>query len=350
MADNSAYRKEQARAYGQKLDAICQNLPSYMVSYLNAKASNCRISTRIEYASDLALFLEFVRERNPLAKDTEARDIPLELLEQMTFEDINEFQAYLDHGTRDDGHAYANREAAKARRMSSLRSFFKYECSHNYISHDPTVGAEKIRLRKDKMIERLGTDEVYKLLDVVENSKLSSSKQKTFCEKNKLRDTAILTLLLNTGIRVSELVGLDVRDIDFDEMAIYVVRKGGKTDRVFFNDAVKAALTNYLESERPAFVSSPNEKALFLSGRRQRMQVRSIQKMLEKYGREALPMRHSVSPHKMRKTYGTALYDQTGDIKLVADVLGHESVDTTARHYIDDKTEHKRRAATIKTY
>lgn len=349
MKNGSVYRRELTINDTKKLNEICRQLPDYVVSYLNARASNCRLSTRIAYAGDLVIFFNFLCETNPVIASDGPRSIPMDILDQLTFEDINEFQAYLDHGIRADGHMFTNTEAAKARRMSSIRSFFKYEYSHGYLKNDPTAGAERIRLKKDKMIERLNVDEVHTLMDSVINMRVTKTEQ-PFCKRTNLRDTAILTLLLNTGIRISELVGLDVDDVDFKEMSVYVIRKGGKPDRVFFNDTVAGALNDYIEAERPVYLPSKDEKALFLSNRKQRMKIRSIQEMIKKYGASALPQRTTLSPHKMRKTYGTALYDQTGDIKLVADVLGHDSVDTTARHYIDSSTEHKKRAAGVKTY
>ena len=105
----------------------------------------------------------------------------------------------------------------------------------------------------------------------------------------------------------------------------------------------------YISAEFP-MGTEKEEQALFLSNRRQRMGVRSIQEMLKKYAETAIPQHVKVTPHVLRKTYGTALYDETSDIRLVADVLGHNSVDTTAKHYIDMSTEHKKKAAGITPY
>lgn len=351
MHSSTDYHYQTALRNNQKMDHLYQALPSYVCSYLNAKASNCRASTRLAYAGDLVIFFTFLSEKNPILKGKKTNEVPLDLLGSLTFEDINEYQAYLDHGIRADGHAFTNSQSTKARRMSSLRSFFRYESTHGYLKNDPTAGAERIRLKKDKMINRLNNDEVCQLMDVTEHSRLKTNREIKLSQRTQLRDTAILTLLLYTGIRISECVGLDLNDIDFDSQSMIVIRKGGKPDTVYFNDTVAGALKDYIDLERPSYLGTEKEEqALFLSNRRQRMGVRSIQEMLKKYAETAIPQHVKVTPHVLRKTYGTALYDETSDIRLVADVLGHNSVDTTAKHYIDMSTEHKKKAAGITPY
>lgn len=350
MNSSSDYHYQMTLRSNQKMDRLYKELPPYVDSYLNARASNCRASTRLAYAGDLVIFFTFLCEKNPVLHGKTTAQVPLDLLDELTFEDINEYEAYLDHGIRADGHAFTNSPNAKARRMSSLRSFFRYESTHGYLKNDPTAGAERIRLKKDKMINRLQNDEVRQLMDVTASSRLRSPREQKFSQKTQLRDTAILTLLLNTGIRISECVGLDLKDIDFDYQSMIVIRKGGKPDTVYFNDTVAGALKDYISLERPAFIGSGDDQALFLSNRKQRMKVRSIQEMLKKYSSTAIPQHVKVTPHVLRKTYGTALYDETSDIRLVADVLGHSSVDTTAKHYIDMSTEHKKKAAGITPY
>ena len=163
-------------------------------------------------------------------------------------------------------------------------------------------------------------------------------------EKTKIRDVALLTLLLGTGIRVSECVGLDIQDVDFDNMGIKVRRKGGYEDIVYFGDEVYNALNVYLEQRRHTIPLSGHENALFLSLQNRRLTVRSVENLVKKYAKLVNNLK-TITPHKLRSTYGTTLYQETGDIYLVADVLGHKDVNTTRKHYAAMKDAHKRKAA-----
>ena len=206
------------------------------------------------------------------------------------------------------------------------------------IEKNPTIFVDMPKLH-DKAIIRLDIDEVALLLDYVENcGKELTGQKKVYYEKTKTRDLAILTLLLGTGIRVSECVGLDINDIDFKNSGIKVTRKGGSEMVIYFGEEVRNALENYLETTRASATPLPDhENALFLSTQRKRMGVQAIENMVKKYARQVTPNK-KITPHKLRSTYGTSLYKETGDIYLVADVLGHKDVNTTKKHYaaIDD--------------
>ena len=347
MGKNSEYNRALREKKRKKLSDLEKMLPHYCIPYLDEKELNSQLNTVISYAYDLITFFEFLKEENPQLKNTDVKDIPLSFLENLSFEDINEYQKYLSYHNGE--HKHLNEEKGIARRMSALRGFFEFVCTHGYLKNNPTVGAAKRKKQPKKDIVRLNSDEVHAVLDVVSNSDVSTERQRRFCEKTQLRDTAILTLLLNTGIRVSECVGLDVDDINFKENSLTVVRKGGNTAILYFNEDVENALRDYMENERLAYLDDPEEKALFLSLRKQRIAVRSIQQMVKKYAQIAVPEKN-ISPHKMRSTYGTALYRQSGDIRLVADVLGHVDINTTAKHYAAIEDEHRRKAAKINPY
>jgi len=231
-----------------------------------------------------------------------------------------------------------NGEKGLARKFSSLRSFYRYFYRHQMIEKNPTIFVDMPKLH-DKAIIRLDIDEVALLLDYVENcGKELTGQKKVYYEKTKTRDLAILTLLLGTGIRVSECVGLDINDIDFKNNGIKVTRKGGSEMVIYFGEEVRNALENYLETTRASATPLPDhENALFLSTQRKRMGVQAIENMVKKYARQVTPNK-KITPHKLRSTYGTSLYKETGDIYLVADVLGHKDVNTTKKHYaaIDD--------------
>ena len=229
--------------------------------------------------------------------------------------------------------------------MSALRSFYGYFFKHQIISKNPTLLVDMPK-QHEKAIVRLDTDEVAMLLDYVDHGGDNlTGQRKAYYEKTKNRDLAILTLLLGTGIRVSECVGLDIQDVDFKNNGVKVTRKGGNEMVVYFGEEVENALKTYLYTTRKAVVPLPgHENALFLSTQRKRMGVQAIENMVKKYAKEVTPNK-KITPHKLRSTYGTSLYKETGDIYLVADVLGHKDVNTTRKHYAAIDENRRRQAA-----
>ena len=158
------------------------------------------------------------------------------------------------------------------------------------------------------------------------------------------RDYAIMMLFFGTGIRVSELVGIDLSDIDFYNASLLITRKGGDQDEVFFPEIVENAIRDYVDNDRDTLLADKESSALFISMQHKRMTVRSVQVMIKSYAAKA-GLNMKVTPHALRRTFGTNLYEETNDIYLVADALHHSSVETTRKHYANMSKEHKRLAA-----
>jgi len=244
-----------------------------------------------------------------------------------------------------DGTTVTNDERAAKRKLCSLRRFYGYYYRYELISNNPSLKVDMPKIH-DKAITRLDVNEVAELLDNVENgNKLTTAQLRTH-EKLKCRDLALLTLLLGTGIRVSECVGLDINDVDFDNDRIKVVRKGGSESFVYFGDEVRAALLDYMEERKQMNPDSGHENALFISSKNKRLCVRSVELLVKKYASTVTTVKH-ITPHKLRSTYGTNLYQASKDIYLVADVLGHKDVNTTRKHYAEIVDENKRSARNI---
>ena len=174
--------------------------------------------------------------------------------------------------------------------------------------------------------------------------KLTKTQQK-FQKITAKRDFAILSLFLGTGIRVSECVGININDVDLENNAFIVTRKGGNQVVLYFPPEVAEALADYLSERLETEALPGHEQAFFLSLQRRRITQRAVQNLVKKYAAVAAPLKSRISPHKLRSTYGTALYRETGDIYLVADVLGHKDVNTTKKHYAAMDDQRRRRAA-----
>ena len=350
MGKDSDFYKEKNKKQKLRLRELLKRLPGFAKDYIYSKEVTSQTSTLISYSYDLITFFEFIKDNNPSYADVDIDKMRLEVLDQLTSEDIIEFQRYLELNV-DNDHFHENGKKAIARKMSPLRGLFKYHYARKNIKDDPMVLVPLPKAKKDKNIIRMNAYEVRSVLDAIrQGNEQMSERQKKYCKRTMQRDLAILTLMLNTGIRVSECNGLDLQDVDLRANTITIVRKGGGQDVLYFGDAVHEVLSDYIEGERCGITPiKGHENALFYSLQGKRMSVDAIEVLVKKYAKMVVPNK-KITPHKLRSTYGTALYRETGDIRLVADVLGHENVNTTINYYAAIEDEHKRRAADAVKY
>ena len=327
-----------------KLRQVLSTLPAFCKDYFRAIDSTTTTKTRISYAYDIRIFFQFLLDENPAFKNYAMTDFSVKVLDQIKAVDLEEYMEYLKVYQNGDK-TETNGERGLKRKISALRSFYAYYYKREMIHTSPTVLIDIPKIH-DKSIIRLDTDEVALLLDYIEHCGDSLTGQKrVYYEKTKERDLAIVTLLLGTGIRVSECVGLDIEDVDFKNNGIKVTRKGGNEMVVYFGEEVEKALKRYLEVRAGITPLAGHEHALFYSAQRKRMGVQAVENMVKKYSRQITTTK-KITPHKLRSTYGTALYQETGDIYLVADVLGHKDVNTTKKHYAALDDARRRQAAT----
>lgn len=343
--DSTTYHEQTYIDNTLRLREILKTLPSFARDYFRAVEPRTSAKTRISYAYDIRIFFHFLIENNPVYKNYSMNQFSVKDLERIEPVDIEEYQEYLKVYKGSEDKRLTNTEKGLARKLSALRSFYAYFFKHQIIEKNPTLLVDMPKLH-DKAIIRLDTDEVASLLEYVEHGGDDlTGQRKVYFEKTKNRDLAILTLLLGTGIRVSECVGLDIQDVDFKNNGVKVTRKGGNEMIVYFGEEVENALKMYLYTTRKTTVPlSGHENALFLSTQRKRIGVQAVENMVKKYALEVTPNK-KITPHKLRSTYGTALYKETGDIYLVADVLGHKDVNTTKKHYAAIDENRRRQAA-----
>ena len=326
-----------------QLRELVKELPAFASDFSRAMEIKKATNTRRNYAYDLNTFFYFLRTQNPYFKDKDIRTLPVSILDDIQPVDIEEYLSFLTYYER-DGQLYRNHEEGKARKLATLNTFFGYYHKKGMIEKNAPSVVDVPRI-KEKNIIRLDANEVAQLIDNVESGEKLTKAQKRWHEKTRDRDLAIIVTLLGTGVRVTELVGLDIGDLDFDNGAMRVIRKGGNEDMVYFGEEVEEMLRNYLDERLEMTPEPGHENALFISQNNTRITVRSVERLVKKYASTATAKR--ITPHKLRSTYGTALYQETGDIYLVADVLGHKNVNTTRKHYAAMKEERKRRAANV---
>ena len=342
MKNSKNYHDEQNNINTLRMREVEATLPSFCKQFFRGVQEYTSSRTRLAYAYDLRVFFEFLHSQNSVCSGMKITEFPLSVLDRITREDIEEYLDYITYYVK-DGKEYSNNERGKKRKLSALKSFYNYYFRSELIKTNPAA-LVPIPKQHEKQIIRLDVDEVAVLLDQVEEREKLTKNQLKYHNKTRLRDMALLTLLLGTGIRVSECVGLDINDVDFKNNGIKIRRKGGYEAVVYFGDEVAEALHDYLEKRHHVIPVEGHENALFLSMQNRRITVRAVENLVKKYASNVTSLK-KITPHKLRSTYGTALYQETGDIYLVADVLGHKDVNTTRKHYAAIEDSNRRKAA-----
>jgi len=350
MAETSYY-EQQKNANTEKLREVMKELPPFCSELFRSMAQkSTSAATRLAYAYDLRIFFDYAIEAYDSFKGKNIKEITVDMLDTINAQDIDAFLEYVTYYQREYSDSnkdilkeYKNDEKGKARKLAAIRSMYKYFLKREKIITNPAALIDTPKIH-DKAIIRLDANETADLLDEVEYGQNLTKTEKSFHEKTKKRDLAIITTLVGTGMRVSECVGINISDVDFKNNGVKVTRKGGNQTILYFGDEVADALKEYLEERKEKAVQTGHEDALFLSLQGKRITVRAVQKMVKKYSQISVKLKN-ITPHKLRSTYGTSLYHETGDIYLVADVLGHRDVNTTKKHYAEIEDSHRRSAA-----
>lgn len=341
MASNKNYVEQMNNKYAKQLKNLLDEMPDFCVEYFDSLEFNKQARTKIAYALDIKGFFEYLIDDTKKFSKYNIKDFKVTDLDEITGQDISNYLRYIKSYNR-HGKDVSNSASSAKRKLCALRRFYNYYFRYEFIKTNPSLKVD-MPVIHDKPIVRMEPNEVAEFLDNVESGNKLTKNQLAKHEKLKTRDLALLTLMLGTGIRVSECVGLDIDDVDFDNDRIHIYRKGGAESFVYFGDEVREALLDYMEERKQLNPKEGHENALFISSKNRRLCVRSVELLVKKYSRTVTTVKH-ITPHKLRSTYGTNLYQESGDIYLVADVLGHKDVNTTRKHYADLIDENKRAA------
>lgn len=325
MGKTSFYQKRDL-SNRLKMSKYLEQLPDFCLDYFIGIENNTSSLTRYNYAMDLYVFFNYLSK---FVFHKKEHEISLDDINKIKSRNLEQYLSYLSFYQLNDK-LYKNDEKGKARKLASLRSFFKYLFNHDMIEANVASKIDTPKLHNKEII-RLEKDEVSRLLNAVESPIEFTDRQREYNKNTFERDNAIITLFLGTGIRISELVGLNIENFDFTQNAFLVTRKGGNQTMLYFSNEVALALKTWLE-KRATLELPKEEKAMFISLQNKRISVRAVENLVKKFAQIASPLK-KISPHKLRSTFGTNLYKETRDIYIVADVLGHKDVNTTKKHY-----------------
>lgn len=293
--------------------------PSYLNDFLDYMITiqNKSPNTVKEYNYDLATFLKYIKIHFRLTDEKDLQkvkynDISIETIKKIKLEDLHSFLGYLTKN-------YNSKATTRSRKVSSLRVFFNYLTQKNLIEINPTQNLETPKIGK-RLPKYLSLDDSRKLLNVASNED----------NRNNERDYAITTLFLNCGMRLAELCGINLTDINFDECQMNVIGKGNKERTIYLNKACVHAINEYLSVRPKDNLTADGKNALFLSERRQRISRRTVQDIIYKELKQAGLDTSKYSVHKLRHTAATLMYQYGNvDIRALQELLGHESISTT---------------------
>lgn len=325
--DNNYYKQREIKCL-DKIEEICKELPSSVYDFIYGITDYTSPLTRLNYCLDLRIFFDYLSKT--IYRGKEKSTINLEDLDALDSPTFINFLAYLSHYDINGKEEICN-ERTKSRKLSTVRAFYKYLYNMGYIKSNAPSKVALPKLHEQEII-RLDLSEMKNLLFLADNGEQLTNRQKSYHKNTKIRDFAILSMFLGTGIRNSELVGLNVDDINFKDNSFSVTRKGGKRMILYFNEEVANALKEWIEYRNSIEELPETEKALFVSLQNKRITTRAIEQLVKKYSQIVTPLKH-ITPHKLRSTFGTNLYRQTNDIYVVAHILGHNDVNTTKKHY-----------------
>lgn len=337
MKYHDEHRNKVIETYKKALE----EMPSYVKRFFTfyEVTKNASANTILAYYYDLEIFFYYLTQECPVINTY--NDITLEFLDSLVMQDIQEYLSFLTRYEK-NGKIYSNTEVGRARKLASLRSFYRYyQVVEKSIKNNP-ASAMPVPKQPTKDVVALTQKEIKDLLSEVFDMTGFSEHQKAYMNKVHYRDVALITLLLGTGIRVSECVGIDLDDIDFNELGISIHRKGNKDTTVYFGEIVADALKDYLSLERKP--KDMDEPALFVSSRGTRITVRSVERIVKKFSEKAIKTK-KISTHKLRSTFASQLYRETKDLMQVRDTLGHANLSIVQR-YVNNGEERKKMAGT----
>lgn len=314
MKDNSSISK--------KIIEMCDLLPEFCQSFLLETGTEMATTTRLAYSRELNWFFDFLIDNNRYFCDKNKRDLTVNDIKEITSQDISRYLTRFNDLGR--------KERTVARKRAALSRFFGYLTNNKLIQFNPVNAAVKVKIHQSDEVTYLNLNEQINFINSIESGKDLGENQQKFHDKYKLRDTALIILLLDTGMRVSELHGINNHDFDFNACSVIITRKGGNIQTIFFSDDTRDLLEEYLAYKKVKFPDMTDDAPFFVTLKGDRLSIRAIEVLVKKYAVAALPGKgNKISPHKMRSSFAMEFYGETKDILALQRKLGHKNITAT---------------------
>lgn len=307
-----------------KINRLCDELPDCCTGFIMQTGTELANTTRLEYAKELGYFFDYLSNYIERFAEKEKKSYVVADLATVTSEEISQYLTiYKNQGKS---------ERTLARKRSAISSYFSYMVKNRRLEFNPVGAASKVKIPQSDEVIHLNVNEQITFLNAVEYGTNLTKKQQKLHERYRLRDMTLMTLLLDTGMRVSELHGIDIADLDLEQCSVIVTRKGNKIQTIYYSDSTRDIIIEYLASKGIA----PEEvlghrTALFTTNKGDRLSVRAIEDLVKKYAESNIPGKGTkISPHKLRSSYAMLYYKQSGnDILSLKRNLGHSDISTT---------------------
>lgn len=314
MKDNSSIYKN--------IIAMSDLLPECCQSFLLETGTEMATTTRLAYARELNWFFDFLIDNSRYFCDKVKRDLTINDIKKITSQDISRYLTKFNDLGR--------KERTVARKRAALSSFFSYLTDNRFIPFNPVNAAVKVKIHQSDEVTYLDMNEQIKFIDAISSGDdLDENKQK-YHDKYRLRDSALIILLLDTGMRVSELHGINNHDFDFNNCSVIVTRKGGNIQTIYFSDDTRDLLEEYLAYKKTKFPDMTDDAPFFITLKGDRLSIRAIEVLVKKYAVASLPGKgQKISPHKMRSSFAMEFYGETKDILALQRKLGHKNITAT---------------------
>lgn len=310
----------------EKMIILVENQPEYIKEYYRSMSRKTN-KTKFNYLRYVIDFLNYIRNI------TGYNMSDIEQLNKIKYSDINGYISYLEEN--------GNKESIMATKVYAIKNFFLFLIKNRYINFNPALDVEAPKVNTEPNITSLTQKEIKIVLNNINNGS-GSHRAKARQDKWKSRDKALVMLGITNGLRVSAITEINMNDIDFNENTIKVVEKGGVSRTCYIPENTMNAINEWI-SDREIVMGDYMCDALFISNRIRRMTPATIEALIKKY---TYNIDKHITPHKLRSTCATNLYQKTGDIYLTADILGHKNLQNT-RKYAQVSKEQKLKAADI---
>ncbi len=306
----------------KKIIRFCNQLPDCCTPFLLETGTEMANTTRLAYARELNWFFDYLISYNPDFAESEKRKITLDQIRGINSQDISRYLTIY----RDQGKA----ERTLARKRAALSRFFGYMTANRQIEFNPVAAAVKVKIHQSDEVLHLDMAEQIRFLDAIDTGSGLTDRQLKQHDRYRTRDVALVTLLLDTGMRVSEIHGIDIADFDFEECSVIITRKGGNMQTIYYSDETRDILMDYLNERKARHDDIRPVTPFFTTNKGARLSIRSIEVLVKKYAISSIPGKgRKLSPHKMRSSFAMEFYAAEKDILALQRKLGHKNITAT---------------------